>query len=107
MLRKKIFGEKISIYSININAMIQETISDSNSNTIELIYDEVNDIVKVKNSGVDTNFREVKRLGMFNPDIVIGLETPNGEDDRWDDYSDINTRNSIRLFWETHKVNKD
>jgi hypothetical protein len=87
--------------------MIQETISDLSSNTIELIYDVDNDIVKVKNSGVDTDFREVKRLGMFNPDIVIGLETPNGEDDRWDDYSDINTRNSIRLFWETHKVNKD
>jgi hypothetical protein len=87
--------------------MIEETILDSSGSTIELIYDVDNDTVKVKNSAVDTDFREVKRLRMFNPNIVIGLETLNDEDDRWEDYTDFGTRSDIRLFWETHKVNKD
>jgi hypothetical protein len=87
--------------------MIEETILDSSGSTIELIYDVDNDFVKIKNSAVDTDFREVKRLRMFNPNIVIGLETPNGEDDRWEDYTDFNTRSKIRLFWDTNKVNKD
>ena len=87
--------------------MIQETIVDSFGNTIELIYDVDNDIVRSKHLAVDSDFREVKRLNMFNPDIVIGLETPNGMDDRWEDYTDQAARSRIRQFWETHKVNKD
>jgi hypothetical protein len=87
--------------------MIEETILDSLGNTIELIYDVDNDIVKIKKLSVDADFREVKRLRMFNPDIVIGLETPNGDDDGWEDYTDFGSRSEVRLFWETHKVNKD
>jgi hypothetical protein len=88
--------------------MIEETILDSSGSTIELIYDVDNDIVKIKKLLVDTDFREVKRLNTFNPNIVIGLETPNDDDDDgWEDYTDIDTRAIIRLFWETHKVNKD
>ena len=95
------------IFIINITIMIEETILDLSGSTIELIYDVDGDVVKIKNSSVDTDFREVKRLNMFNPDIVIGLETPNDEDDKWFEYTDIDTRAIIRLFWETHKVNKD
>ena len=87
--------------------MIEETILDSNGSTIELIYYVENDVVKIKNSVVDIDFREVIRLRMFNPDIVIGLKTPNGEDDGWEDYTDFGTRSKVRLFWETNKVNKD
>jgi hypothetical protein len=87
--------------------MIQETIVDSFGNTIELIYDVDNDVVRSKHLAVDSDFREVKRLKMFNPDIVIGLETPNGMDDRWKDYTDQEARSRIRQFWETNKVNKD
>lgn len=87
--------------------MIEETITDSLGATIELIYETEGDVVKVKNSAVDLDFREVKRLAMFNPEIIIGLETPNNEDDRWGYYSDIYTRSRIRSFWDTNKINKD
>ena len=87
--------------------MIEETILDSSGSTIELIYDIDNDIVKIKKLSVDEDFREVKRLNMFNPNIVIGLETPNDDDDGWLDYTDFGTRSDIRLFWETNKINKD
>jgi hypothetical protein len=87
--------------------MIEETILDSSGSTIELIYDVDNDIVKIKKLSVDEDFREVKRLTIFNPNIVIGLETSDGDDDGWEDYTDFGTRSDIRLFWETHKVNKD
>lgn len=87
--------------------MIQETIVDSFENTIELIYDIETDVVKVKNSSVDVDFREIKVMEMWKPDVVIELGTLNGEDDGWGNYSDENARSIIRLFWETHKVNKD
>ena len=86
--------------------MIEKTILDLSGSTIELIYDTDNDIVKIKKLSVDEDFREVKRLNMFNPNIVIGLETPN-DDDGWLDYTDFGTRSDIRLFWETNKINKD
>ena len=53
--------------------MIQETIVDSFGSTIELIYDVDNDVVRSKHLSIDSDFREVKRLSMFNPGIVIGL----------------------------------
>jgi hypothetical protein len=87
--------------------MIQETIIDSFENTIELIYNIETDVVKVRNLSVDVDFREVKIMEMWRPNIVLELETLNGGDDGWGDYSDENARSIIRLFWETHKVNKD
>lgn len=87
--------------------MIQDTMIDSLGNTIELIYDEVEDVVKVKNSAVDSDFREVKRMAMWNPNVVLELETAGGTDDGWPYYSDEITRYNIRLFWENHKVNQD
>lgn len=87
--------------------MIEETITDSLGATIELIYETEGDVVKVKNSAVDLDFREVKRLAMFNPNVNLGFETLNNEDDRWGYYSTQETRDRIRLFWETNKVNKD
>jgi hypothetical protein len=87
--------------------MIEETILDSSGSTIELIYDVGSDTVKVKNLSVDTDFREVKIMEMWRPNIVIGLETPNDDDDGWEDYNDYGTRSEIRQFWETNKVNKD
>ena len=92
---------------ININTMIQETIVDSLGSTVELIYDGDSDAVKVKNLSVDTDFREVKIMEMWRPNIVLELVTLDGGDDGWGDYSDENVRSRIRLFWETHKVNKD
>jgi hypothetical protein len=87
--------------------MIEETIVDSLGSTIELIYDVGSDTVKVKNSSVDTDFREVRIMEMWRPNIVLELETLNGGDDGWKDYSDENVRSRIRLFWETNKINKD
>jgi hypothetical protein len=87
--------------------MKQDTILDSLGNTIELTYDSDTDIVKVKNNGVDTDFREVKRMAMWNPNLVLELETLYGGDDGWDTYSDEITRYHIRLFWENNKVNQD
>ncbi len=87
--------------------MIQDIIVDSLGNTIELIYDEGSDVVKVKNSAVDSDFREVRRMAMWNPNLVLELETDGGVDDGWSDYSDEITRYNIRLFWERNKINQD
>ena len=87
--------------------MVRDIIVDSLGNTIELIYDDVADVVKVKNSAVDSDFREVRRQAMWNPNLVLELETPEGLDDGWNTYSDEITRYNIRRFWEINKVNKD
>jgi len=68
--------------------MIEETIVDSLGSTIELIYDVGSDTVKVKNSSVDTDFREVKIMEMWRPNIVLELETLDGGDDRSGHYYD-------------------
>lgn len=83
------------------------THTDSLGNTITLTYDAGTDVVKVKNSGVDADFREVTREATWNPELVLQMEIVEGIDDGWDTYSDIETRDLIRQFWMDNKVNQD
>ncbi len=86
---------------------MEQTHIDSLGNTITLTYDVLTDVVKVKNSGVDPDFREVTREPLWNPDLVLQMEVFEGNDDGWNEYSDIETRDLIRQFWLDNKVNKD
>ncbi len=86
---------------------MEQTHIDSLGNTITLTYDVLTDVVKVKNSGVDPDFREVTREPLWNPDLVLQMEVVEGNDDGWNEYSDIETRDLIRQFWLDNKVNKD
>jgi hypothetical protein len=86
---------------------MQDIIVDSLGNTIELTYDAGTDTVKVKNSAVDSDFRELKRMAMWPDEVILELETEDGGDDGWNDYSDEITRYNIRLFWLNNKVNQD
>ena len=86
---------------------MEQVLTDSLGNTITLTYDAVADIVKVKNSGVDSDFREVRRELMWNPELVLEIEITEGnETDGWDSYSDEETRGLIRNFWLENKVNQ-
>jgi|Laugresu1bdmlbsd_1035121.scaffolds.fasta_scaffold01183_10 hypothetical protein len=86
---------------------MEQTLTDSLGNTITLTYDAGTDVVKVKNSGVDTDFREVSREATWNPELVLQMQIVEGIDDGWDTYSDIETRDLIRQFWLDNKVNQD
>ena len=86
---------------------MEQTHIDSLGNTITLTYDVLTDVVKVKNSGVDTDFREVTREALWNPELILQLEVFEGTDDEWDDYSDEEARGVIRDFWLNNKVNQD
>lgn len=86
---------------------MEQIVTDSLGNTITLTYDAGTDVVKVKNSGIDTDFREVTREVQWNPDLVLQMEIVSGDDDGWDTYSDEDTRNAIRQFWLDNKVDQD
>lgn len=87
---------------------MEQTLIDSLGNTITLTYDAETDVVKVKNSGVDSDFREVNRQPVFDdPSVVLlGLETPNNGDDGWNEYSDDTAKSEIRNFWTKNKVDQ-
>lgn len=86
---------------------MEQTLNDSLGNTITLTYDAGTDVVKVKNSGVDSDFREITREEMWNPLVVLKMDILDGVHDGWDDYSDEETRGLIRQFWMENKVNQD
>lgn len=86
---------------------MEQTLTDTLGNTVTLTYDAGTDVVKVKNNGVDSDFREVTRESQWNPDLVLQLEIVTGDDDGWDTYSDTETRDLIRQFWLDNKVNQD
>lgn len=86
---------------------MEQTLTDTLGNTVTLTYDAGTDVVKVKNNGVDSDFREVTRESQWNPDLVLQLEIVTGDDDGWDTYSDDETRGLIRQFWLDNKVNQD
>lgn len=86
---------------------MEQVLTDSLGNTITLTYDAGTDVVKVKNSAVDADFREVTREAQWNPELVLQLEITSGDDDGWDNYSDVETRDLIRQFWVDNKVDQD
>lgn len=86
---------------------MEQVLVDTQGHTITLVYESSTDTVKVKNSGVDSDFREIIRSQSQKPDVVIELESEIGENDGWITYSDEETLAKIREFWDLNKVNKD
>lgn len=86
---------------------MEQVLVDTQGHTITLVYESSTDTVKVKNSGVDLDFREIIRSQSQKPDVVIELESEIGENDGWITYSDEETLAKIREFWDLNKVNKD
>ncbi len=86
---------------------MEQVITDSLGNTITLTYDASTDVVKVKNSGVDADFREVTRDLLWESEMILQMEIVDGIDDGWDNYSDQETRGIIRNFWLENKVNQN
>lgn len=86
---------------------MEQVLVDTQGHTITLVYESSTDTVKVKNSGVDLDFREIIRSQSQKPDVVIELESEIGENDGWITYSDEETLAKIREFWDLNKVSKD
>jgi hypothetical protein len=83
---------------------MEKIITDSLNNTITMKYDEVNDIVSVKNSAVSDEFMEViKNTSEDVIDLDVIMIPDHLEFDTWSD--DI-TRVELKLFWDLYKVTK-
>lgn len=86
---------------------MENTVIDSLGNTVVMTYDAGTDTVKVKIVGIDSDFRAVTRQAMWNPNLVLELETPGGGDDDWNNYSDEISRYQLREFWLANKVDQN
>jgi hypothetical protein len=83
---------------------MEKIITDSLNNTITMKYDESNDSVTVKNSGVSDVFMEVtinRAEGV--EDGVIMLE----EYRNYSDWSDDFGKGELRAFWDENKKDKE
>jgi hypothetical protein len=83
---------------------MEKIITDSLNNTITMKYDESNDSVTVKNSGVSDVFMEVtinRAEGV--EDGVIMLE----EYRNYSDWSDDFGKRELRAFWDENKKDKE
>lgn len=87
--------------------MVEENITDGLGNFITLRYDETNDEVTIKNTGIDGEFRIMYlNPAMSVPDNVITIEGINGPE-QWEGYTDDLGRTQMGLFWGIHKVDKE
>jgi hypothetical protein len=87
--------------------MVEETITDGLGNFITLRYNDENDQVTIKNTGIDGEFRIVYlNPAMLVPDNVITIEGINGPE-QWEGFTDNTGRNFIGLFWGVHKIDKE
>lgn len=87
--------------------MVEETITDGLGNFITFRYDDVNDQVTVRNTGIDGEFRVVYlNPAMLVSDKVITVEDVNGPE-AWDGFTDDTGRHQMQIFWDTHKIDKD
>lgn len=86
--------------------MVEENITDGLGNSITLRYDETNDEVTIKNTGIDGEFRVMYlNPAMSVPDNVITIEGINGPV-QWEGYTDDFGRSQMGIFWSTHKIDQ-
>ena len=85
---------------------MEQVLTDTLGNTVTLSYDANTDVVSIKNSGIDDSFHVITRNNQFDPESVIAIEGVDGENS-WENYTDSDTRQEIRIFWEINKINKD
>jgi len=83
---------------------MEQTLTDSLNNTIVFKHDESTDSVSVKNSAVSAEFMEVVK----NTDSLVVADDVIMIPDflEYDTWSDAETRSSLRVFWDEHKVSK-
>ena len=87
--------------------MLEETITDTLGNSLTLRYDDVNDQVSIRNTGIDGEFRLIHlNPAMLVPDNIITVADVNGPEE-WDSLTDDIGRGKMKLFWDTHKINKE
>ena len=87
--------------------MLEETITDTLGNSLTLRYDDVNDQVSIRNTGIDGEFRLIHlNPAMLVPDNIIPVADVNGPEE-WDSFTDDIGRGKMKLFWDTHKINKE
>ena len=87
--------------------MVEETITDSLGNSLTLRYDDVNDQVSIRNTGMDGEFRLIYlNPAMLVPDNVITVVDVDGPEE-WEGFTDDLGRGQMKLFWETHKIDKE
>ena len=87
--------------------MLEETITDTLGNSLTLRYDDVNDQVSIRNTGIDGEFRLIHLTpAMLVPDNIITVADVNGPEE-WDSFTDDIGRGKMKLFWDTHKINKE
>ena len=87
--------------------MLEETITDTVGNSLSLRYDDVNDQVSIRNTGIDGEFRLIHlNPAMLVPDNIITVADVNGPEE-WDSFTDDIGRGKMKLFWDTHKINKE
>jgi hypothetical protein len=87
--------------------MVEETITDNLGNSLTLRYDDVNDQITIRNTGIDGEFRVVYlNEAMLDPYHVVTINEVRGPEE-WEGFTDDLGRTVIQNFWDTHKVNKE
>jgi hypothetical protein len=87
--------------------MVEETITDNLGNSLTLRYDNVNDQITIRNTGIDGEFRVVYlNEAMLDPYHVVTIDEVRGPEE-WEGFTDDLGRTVIQNFWDTHKVNKE
>lgn len=87
--------------------MVEETINDGEGNFITLRYDETTDQVTIRNTAVDGEFRVIYlNPAMMVPDNVITVADVDGPEE-WEGFTNDLGRHQMRIFWDTHKVDKE
>jgi hypothetical protein len=87
--------------------MVEETITDNLGNSLTLRYDNVNDQITIRNTGIDGEFRVVYlNEAMLDPYHVVTIDEVMGPEE-WEGFTDDLGRTVIQTFWDTHKVDKE
>ena len=83
---------------------MEQTLTDTLGNTITFKYDETLDSVFVKNSAVSGEFMVITKNtseACVADDLIMIPDFL-----EYDTWSDAETRSSLRVFWDEHKVSK-
>jgi hypothetical protein len=80
---------------------METTITDSLGNTITMKYDTDTDSVFVKNSLIGDTFMEVTKNTAVTEDVIMMEDHKD-----YSNWSDLDTRDKLREFWDEHKKTK-
>jgi hypothetical protein len=87
--------------------MVEETITDSLGNSLTLRYDNVNDQITIRNTGIDGEFRIMYlNPATIDPDRAITIVDVDGPEE-WEGFTDDLGRVTMQLFWDTNKIDKE